>query len=156
MKKYFWIIIVIILLVVAVVFLIPSKQNPTTNSVVKTSTSTPKETLQVTPAETKEVVKDFPAGFPIEAGATSDSGFTYVPANTLSKQSSVIYTSNKTLAENGKIFKDYMDVMGYKIINKVETSQNLFYYGTKDNASLSILIEKQDKNVKITATYLIN
>lgn len=112
----------------------------------------PKE--RVVKQEAAATLAAFPQGFPVEEAAQTSDSFKYVPANSTEQQSTVEYVSLKSLAENGKSFKDFMDKNGYKISNKVEQDNLLFYYGSKDSNDLSVKIQSAEGKVTVSASFL--
>ncbi|OGE78953.1 MAG: hypothetical protein A2751_00215 [Candidatus Doudnabacteria bacterium RIFCSPHIGHO2_01_FULL_46_14] len=114
----------------------------------------PYETERVVKQNTEASLSAFPQGFPVEAGAQAGDSYKYVPANSVEQQSTVQYTSNKSLEENGKIFRDYLAAAGFTIVNKLERADKLFYYASKDNNDLSVTISSIDGAVTVSATYL--
>ena len=146
---------VVALLVIAVIIF----GKPTTNNFqsnlgnVSKEDMTPQNTERVIQADTKTVLSGFPDGFPAEK-ETAENSYRYIPANSTEQQYTLQYESQKTLAENEKIFKDYFTSAGFQIVNKQESATDAFYYGTRDNSDLSILISSRDGKISISASYL--
>lgn len=120
----------------------------------KEDLSKPYETERIIKQNTQASLTAFPEGFPLEDGARAGESFKYVPANSTAQQSTVQYVSNKSLAENGRIFKDYLDSSGFDTVNDLENDARIFYYATKDNDDLSISIESRNNTVTVSASYL--
>lgn len=114
----------------------------------------PYETERVVKQNTQAILSAFPDGFPVEAGVESTNSYKYVPANSTEQQSTIEYTSQKSLADNGKIFKDFLTASGFEIINEQTQGKNVFYYGKKDTSDLSILIRELTDSVTVSASYL--
>ena len=114
------------------------------------------DVAQVKKETSTEALAAFPAGFPVEAGAQSGNSYKYIPAKTTVEQSTVEYVSQKTLAQNGEIFRNYLAQAGFTIANKTEQTNWLFYYGTKGKEILSINL-KADASGKVTvsASYVV-
>ena len=126
-----------------------------TSSTVKQDDSQPKETpVKVINQEAKITLSAFPEGFPTEKDALRGDSFKYIPANSQEQQSSLVYQSQKTLAANEKIFKEFFAKAGFKIVNQQETKTEAFYYTTLDNNDLSVQIKDQQNVVTVTASYL--
>lgn len=149
-------VIVIVLLLVGVIifnarqpFSQPSSQTPSSEDLSK-----PSSQERVIQAEAPSLLSGFPAGFPKEEEVNYPQSYKYIPANSLEQQSTVEYVSQKTLAENGKTFRDYLASAGFNVSNKNETANLLFYYATKDNNDLSIRIEQKNGQVTVSASYL--
>lgn len=159
MKKTAIIVVIIAAALVGLMIFSKSNQQP---GAKKTQTEAERKADLTKPYETERMVKEeaqvlltgFPQGFPVEAGSQSSESFKYVPAQSVEQQSTVVYASKKTLAENGKTFRDYMASAGFEIINKDERDDGLFYYATKDNNDLSIKIDEKNGQVSVSATYL--
>lgn len=133
------------------------KKEPTIPKTVQTQSPEKNTTDQpvVTKQQTPIVLSSFPQGFPVEDSAQLSDSYSYVPALSSSQQSTLSYTSQKTLAENQKIFSSYFTSAGFKIINKIEKDPTLFYYGSKDGNDLSVTVIKDKAGkVVVTASYL--
>ena|SRR3990167_11134161 len=148
-----------VIVVGLLIALIVSERGPETATDQEEQKTTEEEiqvqdTERVIEQESETTLSAFPEGFPVEAAASNSSGFKYIPANSVSQQSTVEYVSQMTLAENGKTFKDYLAAAGYEMVNKLEEADILFYYATKDNNDLSIKIDSKDNVVTVSASYL--
>ncbi len=112
------------------------------------------DTPRLVRGEVKGVITAFPEGFPAEQGALHLDGYQYVPARSLELQSTVSYISQKTLAENGELMRDYLAAAGFEITNRVEKPGLLFYYATRGENDLSIQIAEDNNQVILSASYL--
>lgn len=118
--------------------------------------------LQKTVPEARVIKQDaqttlsaFPAGFPVEEGAQNTDSYKYIPASSLEQQSTLDYVSKKSLADNARIFRDYLSKSGFAISNRVEEPDLVFYYATKGAEDLSIKIKiSQEQEVSVSASYL--
>lgn len=154
MKKGFpWAFIILALLVVAVIF-ISIKPSQERGPAAPDSENKISKTEQVTKQDAKATLASFPEGFPAESGIEASSGYKYIPANSQSEQSTLEYTSKKSLAENKKIFTDFLAKSGYTVANKVEQAGLVFLYATLDQTDLSIKIEEKSGQVSVSATHL--
>lgn len=151
------IVTVIVLLIILGAILVFSQKNqtpptPASNPLADlTKVASQARTLH---ADVKGLLTTFPADFPLEAGAETTTGYKYVPANSLTQQSTLEYGSKLTLAENGKIFADYFSKAGFKITNKVEQPGLLIYYGTKNQSVLTVKVQKLAGKVTVSASYV--
>lgn len=150
-------ILVVALVAVLIVALLVAQQRPSDNRKRDNKTTdlnTPADKDRVVKGDLQSILKAFPESFPVEAGAQQKDSFKYIPANSLEQQSTVEYVSQKSLAENGKIFREYLNSASFKIINKIEKPNLLFYYATREGNDLSVKIEAINQGVIVSATYL--
>lgn len=124
----------------------PSQSNP------EDDLTRPFPTQRVLNQETKNTLTVFPAGFPMEGQFTKS--FKYIPANSLLQQSTVEYESQATMAENQTIFLKYLADSGFQIANKTEEQNITFYYASKADADLSVMLKDQNGKIFVTASYL--
>ena len=96
----------------------------------------------------------FPSGFPTEAGASASS-YKYIPANSTEQQFTVQWGSKKSMGENAKIFSDYFTAAGFNVVNKATPPDQVFYYATRDNDVLSVLVQRTSGTSQVSATYLL-
>jgi hypothetical protein len=158
MKTSTIVMVVVLAAIVLVGILVFSGPKGNTNAPANTQQNSSQSSTNTTPQVTQQtpttVVSAFPAGFPVEAAAQNTASYKYVPAASSQQQSTLEYISQKTVAQNQKTFLDYLNANGFKIGNKVEKSDMVFYYATKDNNDLSITITKSGSDVKVSASYL--
>ncbi|OGE82826.1 MAG: hypothetical protein A2846_00700 [Candidatus Doudnabacteria bacterium RIFCSPHIGHO2_01_FULL_49_9] len=112
----------------------------------------PQETARYTNEDPQKVIAAFPDGFPAEFDQVK-TGQQYIPANSTNRLSTITYESKKTVAENRKIFKDYLAADGYAIMNNQETAAETFYYAMKGNSVFTISIIERDGAVNVSASY---
>ena len=150
------IIIAAIVLVLLIVLWANSPRQPAnTNTTIQQEDLTKaSDEVRVVNTPTDEIVKEFPLAFPFEENFTSSNSFKYVPAQSLEQQSTLEYTSQKTLAQNRTAFTNYLQTAGFEILNKIESSDELFYYATKDNNDLTISVRLDDNGLKVGLSYL--
>ena len=114
----------------------------------------PAEEQRIIQQTDEQVLADFPEGFPVEEGAQNTNSFKFIPANSLEEQSTMSYTSQRTLDENAIIFKSFMDENGFEIINEETDEDFRFFYATKDGNDLSVTIEELVGQVQVSVSYL--
>lgn len=154
-KKYLWGVIGVVVIILAIlVSRRPNAPGQQPGAETGKSEQTSK-TERVVKEDAKVTLAAFPEGFPVEAGASSTSGYKYIPANSASQQSTLEYVSQKSLAVNKQIFSDFLGKNGFAVVNKVEQPAFVFFYATKNQNDLSIKIEEKNKQVTVSATYLV-
>lgn len=154
MKKEVLLLVVGLVVILVVAILVTSPRQSPTPSVLEDQSQAVSPEERVIKQEASQVMSAFPAGFPFEEEMTSSDSYKYIPANSKEQQSTINYVSQKTLAENAKIFKAYLEEAGFKITNKVEEKSQYFYYAAKDNSDLSILVQQKNDQVTVSLSYL--
>lgn len=106
-------------------------------------------------SEQGTILAAFPSGFPVEAQAIALKSYRLIPANSLENQYTLEYLSRLTAADNSRMFKAYLRDAGFSLTGSTDQTNQTFLYATKDRNDLSIVIVKQNDQVRVTASYLI-
>ncbi len=153
-KKLLITLIGIIAVLVVVVGLSRNKAPNLSEQESDTTLNTPTAEPRVVKTESTVIAKEFPEGFPVEVTAQGSEGYTYIPANSVEQQSTLEFTSQKSVEENGKIYFDFINISGFKIVNSVEKKDLVFFYATKDENDLSITIKQGIGGTIVSVSYL--
>lgn len=94
------------------------------------------EPAKITQVDKAKLPEGFPADFPMEKDAQIVSNYNSTKDGTT--QSTREFISKKTLAENYKLYSDYLTKNGWNILNKSDTQALKSLYAKKDNASVTI------------------
>lgn len=158
-KKYFILVALVAVILVAVIVFNQQGQTPSEQASISSDNENEEiqisDTEKVTQKEPSDLMKKFPAGFPFEEGVENQSGYQFIPAKSTDQQNTLTYTSKLTLKENAVIFKKFLDDNDFEISNKVEETNQYFYYATKDNNDLSILVQENLEQVTVSVSYLV-
>jgi hypothetical protein len=148
-------IVVAVLGLAAVVWFVqPTLNQPPEIKIPVKPDITPQETERLAEEGPADVLNAFPSGFPAELDRVSNS-YKYIAPHSEELQATLAYTSGKSLADNKRIFADYLAAGGFTIVNSRDEQGLAFFYATRDNDDLSILIqENQNGEVSVSASFL--
>lgn len=93
-----------------------------------------------------ELVTDFPSGFPFEQGVEFSQAYKYIPANSLEQQSTLSYISELSLQDNVDRFEQFFEDNQYDIITDDFSDGVQFYFATKPENDISILLETSNSS----------
>ncbi len=92
----------------------------------------------------------FPKGLPLETGVNALNAY---EINTKPTSYNISYNSKKSLQENAKIYKTYIESSGFKIVKTIEKADTIFYNSSKDGNTLSAFIRDKNGQIKVSLTY---
>lgn len=154
MNKRISALIIILIVAIAGLFALQKYQKNKVsklNPVVKFNPTFTSSTPVAVKESSQTVLSILPKDFPVEVGAQFTDSLSYKTATSSVEQFTLSYFSQKTLAENEKIFSGYLSSQGYTMISKIELNSFASYSSIKDRNNLMVTIQKlKDNKVKVT------
>ncbi len=152
-KKIISVLIVCVVIIVGLVFVFSNinykKQIPQ-QATVKVNTLFSKPEY----AEPGKLVQSFPASLVLDKTSVPDESFNYSYKN--NEQSTATFQSQVSPKSEFSQYKEYLAGNGWKVVNEVSSDKTGTYslYATNANAEISLILQPQSGNTKITVNYL--
>jgi len=151
-KKTLLTVIVVVLVAAAVYFLFIKGDGGLIGQKISQN-ARPKPSFEVTKTDVSpsEKPSGFPASVSIEKGATITQNY---EADTTDgrHQSTRVFESSKTVAQNYKIYMDSLSQNGWTIKNKLQTDNLASIFASKQGFDLSVTISKNSITGKVTVS----
>lgn len=93
----------------------------------------------------------FPSNMPIEKGATITQKYNAVAADGR-YQATVVFITEKTLAENFALYSKYMSKNGWAVTNSIDNEDYKMLLGVKGNSNLQITMDKNSSTGVLTVS----
>ena len=150
-KKIFWLLLAIGIVVLGVIVYSLSKSKPSEPLVVQQS----QDDLKPNVTDPAQLPERFPSNFPLEEGAEVTQNYSAGKDGYF--QSTRAFTSNKTSAENFKIYEDFFTDAGWNIVVRLDQPGIKTVAATQGTtrAKVDIVDDETSKqtNVNITVEY---
>ena len=123
----------------------PSSQQPASQE--QNQQGQPANTPTIKQAEAGQLPEGFPADLPLNGKTAISQSSSVAYPNSKAKQSTVVFTSAKTMKENYGYYTQWASDNGYTIINKADESNFKFVYLRKGNEDINVTITKDAVNI---------
>jgi len=137
MSQKVWVIVLVLAVIAAAVFGVLEYRK---------RGSAPKSDIAY--VELEKLPERFPADFPIEEGTKIISNYNYEKDGVF--QSTRQFESQKTLAENYKIYKEYLNSNGWTINSSMDLETSKFLLAVKDGSTVSVNISSNSSTKQNT------